>query len=87
MITNIGVYQIRSKRTNKFYIGSSSNLDKRKKAHFRVLRKGGHHNKLLQQHYDKYGEQDLQFIVLKYFRSRKRALKTGRSTYKKILYE
>ena len=75
MITNIGVYQIRSKRTNKFYIGSSSNLDKRKKAHFRVLRKGGHHNKLLQQHYDKYGEQDLQFIVLKYFRSRKRALK------------
>ena len=74
IMNKIGVYQIRSKKTNKFYIGSSANLTKRKERHFRSLRLGNHHNELLQVHYNKYGESDLDFIVLKYFNDRKRAL-------------
>ena len=70
----IGVYQIRSRKTNKFYIGSSNDLVKRKDRHFRDLRNGNHHNKLMQRHYNKYGESDLEFIVLKCFNSKKRAL-------------
>lgn len=65
--TNIGVYQIRSLSTNKFYIGSSGNLKKREFNHFRSLRKGTHHNALLQKLFTKNGEDDFQFIVLKFF--------------------
>lgn len=65
--TNIGVYQIRSLSTNKFYIGSSSNLKKREFNHFRSLRKETHHNALLQKLFIKNGEDDFQFIVLKFF--------------------
>lgn len=73
MVTNIGVYQLRSKSTKRFYIGSSVNLTRRMKRHFSDLQHHRHHNVNVQKIYDTYGEDDLEFVVLKYFKSKKKA--------------
>ena len=60
-----GIYQIRSKiKSNKFYIGSAVNISARWNRHITVLRLSKHENQKLQRHYNKYGEQDLQFSIL-----------------------
>ena len=48
-----GVYQIRNKKNNKVYIGSSNNLAKRCQVHFRELSSGKHINTYLQHAYNK----------------------------------
>jgi len=60
-----GIYKIQSKLFNeRFYIGSAINLHSRKAEHLWHLRKGTHHSKKLQNHFNKYGEDDLIFIVI-----------------------
>ena len=62
---SVGVYQIKSiLKPDRFYIGSSSTIDKRWYEHLRVLRLGKHHSIQLQRHFNKYGESDLQFCIL-----------------------
>jgi group I intron endonuclease len=61
-----GIYQIKSLKTNKIYVGKSVELEKRKDKHFAPLRKGKHYNTHLQRHFDKYGEADLQYSVIEY---------------------
>lgn len=49
-----GVYQIYNPITNKRYIGSSINVERRLKEHLRNLKRNNHHNMYLQAAYNKY---------------------------------
>lgn len=59
---NCGVYQILNIVTGKSYIGSSGNLEKRKRAHFNALVSGYHANVHLQRSFDKNGIDAFLFI-------------------------
>lgn len=71
--TMSGVYKIISKKTGKFYIGSSEDLRKRKKGHLTALQKNRHHNAKLQAIYNRHGVDDLRFVVVKLIQNRSRA--------------
>jgi len=61
---NSGIYAIWNKVDNKYYIGSSKNLRKRKTCHFKELRKGHHANRHLQSAVNRDGIENFIFIVL-----------------------
>ena len=63
---NLGIYKIINIKNNKFYIGSTNNLKRRKKDHFSLLKKNKNHCKILQRAYNKYGEEAFTFEVLAY---------------------
>lgn len=58
------IYQITNIVNNKFYIGSTKNLRRRKNNHFNLLRKNKHHSRYLQNSWNKYGEENFIFTVL-----------------------
>lgn len=66
-----GIYQILNLVNGHRYIGQTLDFEGRKKAHFRALRKGKHHNLYLQRAFKKYGEEAFEFIVLKRLRGYK----------------
>ena len=57
------VYAIRHNVTNRVYIGSSANVDRRLKAHINALRRHAHIVEDMQEDFDKYGE-DYTFTIL-----------------------
>ena len=59
-----GIYRIRNLTNNKFYIGSAVNLNKRKNQHFHYLRNNKHHNKPLQNSWNKHGSDVFKFTIL-----------------------
>jgi len=59
-----GIYLIISKVNGKRYIGSSVRICKRWNDHLYDLRANKHHSQHLQNHYNKYGEDDLVFSIL-----------------------
>jgi group I intron endonuclease len=60
-----GIYQIQSiAHPEKCYIGSALVLSKRWRTHLWNLRRGTHHSRALQNHFNKYGEADLVFAIL-----------------------
>lgn len=59
-----GVYKITCKDNGKFYIGSAVKFRKRWNLHKVNLRKGTHHSKYMQNCWNKYGEDSLEFEVL-----------------------
>lgn len=59
-----GIYKITNKTTNRFYIGSAINFDRRKLEHFRKLRNDIHENIHLQRLYNKYGEDDFEIELI-----------------------
>jgi group I intron endonuclease len=60
-----GIYKIQSKRKpDRIYIGSAINVYKRWNKHLNELKKNYHHSIILQNHFNKYGESDLQFSIL-----------------------
>jgi group I intron endonuclease len=62
-----GIYIIFSQlKSERFYIGSALNLRERKWNHFSNLKNNKHPNKIIQNHYNKYGIEDLQFEILEY---------------------
>lgn len=62
---NVGIYMIKSNSLpNKFYIGSSVDIKARWYLHRRALEKGNHHAKKLQEHFNKFGMEDLSFLVI-----------------------
>lgn len=63
---NCGIYAIINKVNCKIYIGSSKRLKIRKYQHFYFLRKNTHANKILQNVYNKYGENILEWKILEY---------------------
>jgi group I intron endonuclease len=54
------IYKITNKENGKFYIGSTIDIVKRKRAHFRQLKKGEHHCFHLQKAYEKYGKENFE---------------------------
>lgn len=54
------IYKITNKENGKFYIGSTIDIAKRKRAHFRQLKKGEHHCFHLQRAYEKYGKESFE---------------------------
>lgn len=60
-----GVYKIVNKTNGHFYVGSSVNLNKRFWRHKNELRKDKHHCLFLQRAWNKYGEENFEFVVLK----------------------
>lgn len=56
-----GVYKIKNMVNQKYYLGSSKEIEKRKIRHFRDLKKGVHHNLYLQRAFNKYGENN--FVI------------------------
>jgi len=60
-----GIYKIESKiKPERIYIGSAVNIHKRWILHLSRLRRQKHGNIKLQNHFNKYGEADLQFSIL-----------------------
>lgn len=59
-----GIYKITNKINGKFYIGSSKDLVRRRKNHFRLLKKGINHSVLLQRAVNKYGLDNFVFEIL-----------------------
>ena len=60
----IGIYQIKNIITGDFYIGSSNNINRRLYLHKYSLKKQNHHSIVLQRAFNKYGEENFEFIVL-----------------------
>lgn len=62
---NSGVYRIQSRiKPERIYIGSAKRFKQRWQRHIDQLKGGTHHSKQLQHHVNKYGINDLQFIVV-----------------------
>lgn len=61
-----GIYKIKCKSNNSFYIGRASSIKNRKSRHFSQLRKNKHFNKRLQRTFNKYGIESFVFEVLEY---------------------
>lgn len=61
-----GIYKISCTETDKVYIGESLNVSNRITKHFCNLRKNVHGNKVLQNIYNKYGEETMSIDVLEY---------------------
>lgn len=60
------IYRIRSKIDPELsYIGSTSNFNSRIKDHIHFLKSNKHGSKLMQEHFNKYGLEDLEFSILK----------------------
>jgi len=60
-----GIYKIQSiVKPDRIYIGSAIDITVRWKNHLKLLRRNKHHSVKLQNHYNKYGEFDLQFLIL-----------------------
>ncbi len=57
------VYVIRHNITNRIYVGSSGNVDRRFRAHISALRRGEHKVEDMQADFDKYGE-DYTFTIV-----------------------
>ena len=62
----VGVYLIRCALNEAFYIGSSTNIEKRwADGHLSPLRNNNHPNPYLQAAWNKYGEASLEFSIIK----------------------
>lgn len=65
---NCGIYKIQSLNyPDRCYIGSSAYLNKRMTSHINLLIKNKHHSTYLQNHYNKYGKDDLVFTIIERF--------------------
>lgn len=65
MIKKAGIYKIQSLlEPEKFYIGSSVNLQSRKRQHFSSLKLNKYRNTYMQNYYNKYGRDNFLFLVI-----------------------
>ncbi len=68
-----GVYKIINTTNARIYIGSAKEFKRRLTGHCRSLRKGTHHNKFLQNDFNKCGEDAFEFHVLEVMEDSNRA--------------
>ena len=61
-----GIYRIVNKINGRVYVGSAVNLISRKMDHWKTLRAHRHRNRFLQRAWDKYGEENFDFVVIEY---------------------
>jgi group I intron endonuclease len=59
-----GIYQIKNLKNNKIYIGSSKNIKERFLQHKYNLKNNKHCNPILQNSWNKYGEENFEFIII-----------------------
>jgi len=59
-----GIYKITCLNNDKFYIGSSININRRLKVHQTLLNKNKHPNKRLQNCWNEYGKQSFRFEII-----------------------
>lgn len=59
------IYVIKNIKNNKFYVGSTLNITKRKHRHFYELKYQRHHSIYLQRAYNKYGKNSFVFMIKK----------------------
>ena len=59
-----GIYFIKSKCKERIYVGSSMDIEDRLKKHKRMLINNKHHSRKLQNHCNKYGINDLEFVPM-----------------------
>jgi len=59
-----GIYKIRSRTTDEFYVGKSVHIANRQDSHLSELKLHKHGNHKLQNIYDKFGRKDLEFSIL-----------------------
>lgn len=60
-----GIYKIQSKcKSERIYIGSAIYIYQRWQSHLNTLKRNKHENKKLQNHYNKYGKNDLIFSIV-----------------------
>lgn len=65
MCNKIGIYKICNIKTNKNYIGSSKDIDKRFKEHIRMLENNCHHSSKLQRSYNATKDKTVfQFLII-----------------------
>ena len=69
-----GIYKIINVVNNKFYVGSTVNVSRRRARHFSELRNNKHNNKYLQAAWNKYGEKAFIFIVVEEVESKDKLL-------------
>ena len=65
-----GIYEIRNTSNNKIYVGSAVNLRSRFYQHSKELSSGSHHNRFLQNAFNKYGESAFVFSVLEFVKDK-----------------
>ena len=70
----MGIYMIKNKVDGKFYIGSSVNMKERQGRHLRGLRQNKHHSIYLQRAWNKYGEDNFEFLIVEVVESRDKLL-------------
>jgi len=58
-----GIYSIKNNISNKIYIGSAINLERRFGEHLRMLHRNDHDNTYLQAAWNKYGEKNFEFKI------------------------
>lgn len=63
------VYKIVCKINKKVYYGRSQEIEKRFRAHKNMLRKNEHRNMYLQDDWNKYGEENFEFVIIHEFHS------------------
>lgn len=59
-----GIYVIKNKANGKVYVGQSKQLNQRYSGHLRRIKKGTHHNEILQKSFYKYGFDNFEFSIL-----------------------
>jgi len=64
MIELSGIYKIICKNNNRFYIGSSTNINRRLREHVNLLKQNKHKNKYLQKCWNEYGEKNFRFEII-----------------------
>ena len=64
ILPECGIYSIRNSKNGHIYVGSSSHLERRIKAHKRLLHRGKHHSIRLQRAWNLYGADVFLFEIL-----------------------
>lgn len=64
ILSEAGIYAIRSKQCGSMYVGSSDNMRRRLMAHKRLLERGKHHSIKLQRAWSKNGADAFEFVVI-----------------------
>lgn len=82
---NSGIYKIINKNNGKYYVGRSSNIEKRLKEHLYNLINNNHHNDNLQTDWNKYGKDDFEFVVVEYVEDNISLLKEYEQKYLDII--
>ena len=67
---NSGVYLIYNKINGKRYIGAASDVNQRRRGHFSDLRLNKHGNPLMQKDFNEFGEDNFEFVVLRYIQKK-----------------